>query len=106
MTGYYSNELAGTLRAFTAAVSDAQRLVAREEFGDPLPALLDYATVLLDVIHVELLEAGLPEDSRERVAAARLRERFERLLVALRVARPRRVSRDSSRTNDGRTDPR
>ena len=106
MTAYYSNELAGTLRAFAAAVSDAQRLVARGEFGDPLPALLDYAAVLLDVIDVELLEAGLPEDSRERVAAARLRARFEGLLVMLRLARPHRLKRDSSRTNDERTDRR
>jgi hypothetical protein len=84
MTAYYSNELAGTLRAFAAAVSDAQRLAARGEFGDPLPALLDYAAVLLDVIDVELLEAGLPPDSRELTAAGRLREKFDRLLVTLR----------------------
>jgi hypothetical protein len=90
MTAYYSKELDGTIHAFTAAVADAQRLVARDELGEPLPALLDYAAVLLDVIDVELLEAGLPPESRELRVAARLREKFEHLMLALKAFALRR----------------
>ena len=86
MTTDRSNELDGTIRAFIAALADARRLVARGEFSEPLPALLDYAAVLLDVIDLELLEAGLPPESRAAGVTGRLREKFEHLLLALKVA--------------------
>ena len=86
MTAYASNERDGTIRAFIAALADARRLVARGEFDEPLPALLDYAAVLLDVIDVQLLEAGLPPESRELSVTGRLRDKFEHLLLALKVS--------------------
>ena len=86
MTTARSNELDGTIRALIAALADARRLVARGEFSEPLPALLDYAAVLLDVIDVELLDAGLPPGSRESGVTVRLREKFEHLLLALKVS--------------------
>ncbi len=90
MTGYYSNELARTVLAFCAAISAAKRLVENGEMGPRLSAQMDYAASALDAIDVQLLEAGSLPDAPQLWAAARVRERFERLLLMLASSALRR----------------
>ena len=83
MTVSHRGALTRSVREFCGAVFGAQCLVARGELGPRVSALMRYAGTLLDAIDVQLLEAGLPADASELAAAARARERFERLLLML-----------------------
>ncbi len=78
-----SPEFARTVLAFCAAISAARRLVMQGEMGARLSAQLDYAASSLDAIDLLLVEAALAADAPQRATAARIRERFERLLLRL-----------------------
>ena len=78
-----SPEFARTVLAFCAAIAAARRLVMEGEMGARLSAQLDYAASSLDAIELQLIEAGLAADAPRRATAARVRERFERLLLRL-----------------------
>jgi hypothetical protein len=90
MTPYYSTEFARTVLAFCAAIAAARRLVSDGEMGPRLSAQLDYAASSLDAIDVQLAEAGLAAAAPQIEAAARMRERFERLLLRLATSALRR----------------
>jgi len=82
------------LREFCGAVYGAQCLVAAGEHGPRVSALLRYASTLLDAIDIDLLEAGTAPDDPALLAVARLRERYDRLVLAmLTVTLRRRASR-------------
>jgi hypothetical protein len=98
-----SPEFARTALAFCAAIAAARRLVMQEEMGARLSAQLDYAASSLDAIDVQLVEAGLAADAPQRAIAARLRERFERLLLRLATSSLRtRAMRASRRAPQAR----
>jgi hypothetical protein len=83
MTARSSAELVRTLREFCGAVYGAQCLVASGERGPRVSVLMRYASNLLDAIDLQLLECGLAPGAPELAGAARLRERFESLLLML-----------------------
>ena len=83
MTAHYSAGIVHALREFCGAVYGAQCLVAADEFGPRVSALMRYASSLLDSIDIQLLEAGLPPDASELASAGRLRDRFERVTLLL-----------------------
>lgn len=79
-----------TVLAFCAAIASARRLVIDSEMGPRLSAQVDYAASSLDAIDVQLDEAGLATDAPQLATAARVRERFERLLLRLATSSLRR----------------
>jgi hypothetical protein len=92
-----SPEFARTVLAFCAAIAAARRLVTQGEMGARLSAQLDYAASSLDAIDLQLVEAALPADAPQRATAARVRERFERLLLRLATSSLRRRALRASR---------
>lgn len=94
------------LREFCGAVYGAQCLVANGEYGPRVSALLRYASTLLDSIDVDLLESGTAPDDPALAAAARLRDRYQRLVLALLTVTLRQRATRVQRRSPAATRPR
>jgi hypothetical protein len=79
MTAYSSNELDGTIRAFAAAVSDAQRLVARGSLASRSPRFNSIMRLCCSMSSTSVARGGTAAGIIEELsAAARLRAKNSR----------------------------